>query len=788
MRGFFSIAGVITAILISVSAFFTAAVAQTSGCGITVNAGLDVITCQAGQSTNLSGTITGTILSAAWSPTQGVANPANLSTSATVDQTTTYRLTARTLSPVNAITNGDFSQGNVSFTTDYQFNNTDVRTEGRYAVVPNGRNVHNSFASCGDHTGGGNMMVVNASGVSNNVWCQTISVNPNSDYQFAAWAASMVSQNPAQLQFSINGVLIGNVFTAPSQTCQWREFTATWNADAAATAQICIANVNNTPAGNDFAIDDISFREICQVSDEVTVTVANLDAGWSAPGSLCQNSIAIDLNTLLNTTATSGGSWLIDGTVASTLNPASLALGNHTIRYTVTLGSCTEQNEQTIAIVAAPNAGIAAAPERLCSGENQSFNLADLVNGEDPGGTWSETSAVPSTAGAFNATTGAFNAANQSAGTYTFKYTIEATACPDAEVTVTIIIEPSPVANAGEDMELNCAIEMVTIGGTNTSSGPNIQHQWAARGGSAIVNPNIPLTEVESADTYVLTVSNTQNGCSAMDEVVVTARITTPELSVETKPVSCNSTNDGGIQVTAVTNGDAPFEYAITGLAFSAKNQFEFLTPGTYTVTARDANGCEGSATITIAQPEALDVEILSDLSGDPPSLIRGDSTSLQLLFSKPESDIVSITWSPDSLSCANCTSLTVKPSIATTYTVRVTDIAGCRASDDITIFVQKVQRIFIPNAFSPNGDGNNDVFYISAGAGVESIKSLRILNRWGTMVFSREGFQPNDPTFGWDGSFNGERLPGNVYVVVAEIKMTDGTIVVEKGDVILVK
>lgn len=763
-------------------------------CNVTVDAGSNDTICSPSETVNLNGTITGNFISAIWSPATGIANPNNPSTTAIVDTTTTYTITVRSINTQNLINNGNFSQGNVGFTTDYMVGNSTsqigiLADENSYAITNNPRNVHRSFASCGDHTGnGGNMMVVNASGNSNNVWCQAITIQPNTDYVFSAWAASMVSQNPARLQFSINGTLIGSVFQAPAQTCQWREFTANWTSANATTAQICITNVNNTPAGNDFAIDDISFNQICETTDNVTITVANINANWNNPGALCQNEAPITLNSLLDSTATPGGTWTIDGNPATTLNPNTLTPGDHSLRYTVIQGLCEVQDEQILTINTSANAGIAQAPTQVCEGTAQTINLADLIQGEDAGGNWSETSTNPSVNGAFNANAGTFNTANQSDGTYSFVYSVPSPAsCPDAEVTVNVIIQSAPVADAGADLELNCAVDIVTLGGSGTSTTTGLQYQWTAANGSAIPIPNIAFTEVEQADTYTLMVTDPSNGCSSTDEVTVTSQITTPTASVEVRQVTCNQTRNGGIRVTSVANGEEPFEYSLNGAPFTSKNEFNSLAAGIYELVIRDQNGCDTTLQVELAQPEALDVELQAANLGDPATVIQGDSIVLNILASKPEGSIISIVWGPDTIGCSTCLSTVVRPMEQTTYSIKVTDENGCTATDDLLVFVQQLQRVFVPTAFSPNGDGVNDLFYISAAQEVQKIKAMHIANRWGTVVFSRENFFPNDPTQGWDGLFKGQPIQTGVYVYVAELEMANGETVIVSGDVTLV-
>ena len=122
-------------------------------------------------------------------------------------------------------------------------------------------------------------------------------------------------------------------------------------------------------------------------------------------------------------------------------------------------------------------------------------------------------------------------------------------------------------------------------------------------------------------------------------------------------------------------------------------------------------------------------------------------------------------------------------------YILLVLDEAGCSAENYIQILVNKNTPIFIPNAFSPNGDGVNDILYINAKAGsVKEVRSFYIYDRWGEMVFTAEHFLPNNPAYGWTGLLNGRPLNPAVFVYSAEVEFVDGRVEVLSGEVVLVK
>ena len=137
---------------------------------------------------------------------------------------------------------------------------------------------------------------------------------------------------------------------------------------------------------------------------------------------------------------------------------------------------------------------------------------------------------------------------------------------------------------------------------------------------------------------------------------------------------------------------------------------------------------------------------------------------------------------------CLNCTDPLVMPIVTSAYSVEIFDENGCSALDDINVIVEKERNIYIPNAFSPNEDGNNDEFMIFSILGVKEINSFQIYSRWGELVFSDSNFQPNDPTNSWDGTFNGEVLNPAVFVYFAQIEFLDGKVILYKGDVTLLR
>ena len=153
---------------------------------------------------------------------------------------------------------------------------------------------------------------------------------------------------------------------------------------------------------------------------------------------------------------------------------------------------------------------------------------------------------------------------------------------------------------------------------------------------------------------------------------------------------------------------------------------------------------------------------------------------------------IDSIIWTPmifDSISCLSCLNPTISPLDDQTYTVEIFDINGCNGSDDIFIEVDKNRNVYIPNVFTPNGDGYNDEFQVFSGPGVTQINSMQIYDRWGEVVFQRTNLSPSafpDITNGWDGRFQGKIMNPGVFIYLIEVSFDDGITLLYRGDLTL--
>lgn len=299
-------------------------------------------------------------------------------------------------------------------------------------------------------------------------------------------------------------------------------------------------------------------------------------------------------------------------------------------------------------------------------------------------------------------------------------------------------------------------------------------YNWS-NGVNTVDNNGLP------AGSYDLVV-NDENNCLINGTAVVTEPDSLGLAVVNVIDNICFGESNGSITVEAV-GGTPPYEYSIDGFSFQTDPTLAGLPAGNFTVTVLDAMGCTATAEASIIQP----VELVVD-AGPDRLIVLGYDTLVRAVSNYSP---VTYTWTPlDSLVCLNadCSFIQVDPTTTTTYQVLVTNENGCTATDEVTIRVIKDRPIYIPNVFSPNGDGLNDGFTVFSGPGLQEIERLQIFSRWGELVFETTGILPNDESLGWNGLFNGEPVNPGVFVYIAQLRFADQEVVQMEGDVTVLR
>lgn len=343
-----------------------------------------------------------------------------------------------------------------------------------------------------------------------------------------------------------------------------------------------------------------------------------------------------------------------------------------------------------------------------------------------------------------------------------------------------------PLAEAGPAFELNCTVSEGFLEAEGSSSGPNFTYLWSTTDGNILSDPAKSSLLVDATGVYFLQVTNTTNGCVAIDLTIVSENTNYPTaLTMFTDPPGCDG-EPGMVRVDEVQGGTGPYVFSIDdGFTFGTSNQFNQLYAGQYNLVVQDANGCEYEEMLDFPELPGLNVQLVPDIE-----LEFGASTTLTAYIDVPFSEIDTVIWSPSEhlTLTKNLFTVVVEPYTDMVYTATVINRYGCEDRASIVIRIGD-PRLWAPNAFSPNQeDGKNDKFLIFAADNtVDRIKTFQVYDRWGNVVFRNDDIQPNDEKQGWDGYCEGKLMNPAVFVWWADVLLLNGQRVIMKGDVTIV-
>jgi gliding motility-associated-like protein len=663
-----------------------------------------------------------------WSPTTYLDNP-NISNPVTsTPGNITYYYTAQ-VPGNNLVVNSDFSYGNAGFGAGYLYTTRNIN-EGEYTVGANPQSWNALLGTCTDHTTGtGNMLLVNGANKANvAVWNELINVTPNTNYAFSAWLQNInvnnATSNPAQLQFTINGNIVGNIIQGRNAMCIWDQFYTTWNSGNNTTANISIVNQNTVSAGNDFALDDISFAPVSILRDSVKVMVDTPVVKTINDTTICKSS-AVPLQ------ATGGTTWswspatgLSDATIS---NPIATPLSN--TQYIVTgtnLHGCTAKD--TVQINLFPDLMVNLGPDTTDCAIN---NL--VLDAGNAGSTylWQD----GSTAQTFTA---------NSFGKYYVQVT-DANGCINSDTIVASksvnrlgdftykinACDPQTVQFTGTGSNLQNLYWNFDDGNTITNGNLATSHTYAAYGDYTVQfgmesgnckdtathtisvhvtpaniiltadtticfntskqlqsqpaqnfcwspvtylnNPNIPNPVTATPQTIKYYYTAEINGVILRDSVTIS--VDTPVVKTNNDTTICK---DRFVQLQAT--GAATWSWSpVTGLSNTAiSNPVATPTATTeYIVTGTTINGCSANDTVMVNMYPIPTVISNHDITDCP-------NTPVQLAAN---SALTSWSWTPaGTLNNAAIANPVATPGVNTKYLVKVTDANNCSYTDSVNV------------------------------------------------------------------------------------------------------
>jgi gliding motility-associated-like protein len=286
-----------------------------------------------------------------------------------------------------------------------------------------------------------------------------------------------------------------------------------------------------------------------------------------------------------------------------------------------------------------------------------------------------------------------------------------------------------------------------------------------ASGGTAPYTYSWSSTPVQTASTatglaagaYTVTVTDA-NGCTSTDNVTITQPPTGVTIVTTQTNVLCNGGSDGTATAT-VTGGTAPYSYSWNTTPVQTTASATGLAAGSYIVTVTDADGCTNTQTVVIGEPQTL--------------LLTTDVTDASCPGVTDATINLTITGgtAPFTIIWDDGTTSEDRSSISSgTFSVVVTDANGCSASATVTVGILGLDCLQMPDLFTPNDDGKNDVWRL-INIELYPDAELIIFNRWGRRVYQTKNPSANP----WDGKFRGRVLPTDSYHYVLDLK--DGSL-----------
>jgi gliding motility-associated-like protein len=351
-------------------------------------------------------------------------------------------------------------------------------------------------------------------------------------------------------------------------------------------------------------------------------------------------------------------------------------------------------------------------------------------------------------------------ASNLASGTYTVTAT-DANGCTS---TTTAIVGSS----GGPTVSISSQTNVLCNGGSNGSATASatggtgtITYAWSGGAGTSATANNL------TAGTYTVTATD-GTGCANATTVTITQPAAIV-VTVSTTPATCGN-SDGTATVNA-TGGNGVL--SPTWNTSATTSTITALAAGTYTVTITDVDGCTATNSGTVS--------VTGNLSGvnagTDVTIIAGTST--QLNGTVPFG--ATILWTPSTgLSCTTCEDPLASPTQTTIY-ILTANQNGCTGSDTVIVYVDVIcGELFVPTAFSPNEDGQNDFVYVMGNC-ITNLEFF-IYDRWGEKVF-----ETKDAAYGWDGTYRGKKMDAAVFVYYLTA-IINGQEVTKQGNITLIK
>jgi SprB repeat/CHU_C Type IX secretion signal domain len=358
------------------------------------------------------------------------------------------------------------------------------------------------------------------------------------------------------------------------------------------------------------------------------------------------------------------------------------------------------------------------------------------------------------------------------AGVYTIQG-VDATTCKGT-FTVTVTDNP-PVRLTVDSTSITCFGANNGAGKANPTGGVGgYTYRWSS-GQTAREIKNL------NAGQYLVTVADA-NGClvtggfSLREPGDISVRL------VGVKDLPCFDRPEGEITLEGV-GGRPPYTFSANGASFVPGPTLKNLAAGDYWVRIKDAGGCIDSVFASVNRPLPLTVQAFPKDT----VLDLGNYIDLSTVTAPPGS-VLTFEWTPPTgLSDPKSPNPALQATKNQVYLVEVSDPDGCTARDSIQIRVNRKKPVYAPNVIKPGSGEGNDRFTLYGNPAAETIRIMRVFDRWGTLVYEAKDVPLNDPQFGWDGTYKGQKIYG-VFAFYATVRFINREEEVFEGSVTVLR
>jgi gliding motility-associated-like protein len=522
------------------------------------------------------------------------------------------------------------------------------------------------------------------------------------------------------------------------------------------------------------ATGNVLFGDRCLKFDVVPVTWYEYPK--AVIGGINRLTCAITSITLDGGASTSGsGSPLTyawsGGTISGPTNGSTAVItapGTYKLFVTDPVSKCTHEITYDVTIdVAKPTVGILDPEELTCDRTTVVLDGSSSSQGSKYSIRWTGPGNI------ING--GSYSPSVDATGRYTLIVTNTDNGCIDSFSRNVSADLRKPVPAIQQLGQLTCTVKQIQLdaAGSTGQSGTVGNFVWSTANGSIVSGLGTSRITIDKPGTYRVEVRDQKNGCKEFTDIQV-VEIGNPFAGMSVNAVNplCFGERNGTIDITGViANGPANgLQYSFNNGAFLNTTKFTNLSQGTYRLKVRDINGCEHDTIVSLIEPGKLGMQVIKSIVVDQDALVKLDSMLLNVTGGTVSyrdtawwNTNQNIDWEPKLHYLADTTR---------DFIITVTDAAGCKIEERVKVIVRIIKDVWWPTAFSPNGDGTNEIWNLK-GKRVRNIRTLNIYDRWGEMVYAAQNIKDGnlDSNVGWKGLFKGQKALPGVYVFYAEIE-----------------